>query len=141
MRRRLAILLIALVLILQSAIAHAAEPPLALSAYVQGPNLVITVFTTQPVNVTIQVFTPRGWTVASPGFTPTSYGATWTGAAPGVLQQVLRVTPGVGLGVFVVRVYDGRGLTAQGRAYGAGAIVEAAPARRPGVVRLPVVRR
>lgn len=140
MGRRLQIL-IALVLILQSAITHAAEPPLALSAYVQGPNLVIAVFTTQPVNVTIQVFTPRGWTVAGPGFTPTPYGATWTGAAPGVLQQVLRVTPGVGMGVFVVRVYDGRGGVVQGRAYGQGATVEAAPARRATTVRLPVVRR
>lgn len=140
MRRRLQIL-IALVLILQCAIAHAAEPPLAISAYVRGSDLVITVFTTAPTSVVIQVFTPRGWTVAGTGFTPTPYGATWSGTSGGVLQHVLHVTPGVGLGVFVVRVYDGRGLVASARAYAAGATVEAAPARRATTVRLAVVRR
>lgn len=121
--------------------ARAADPPLALSAYVQGQQLVVTVFTTAPTSATIQVFAPRGWAVSGPGFTPTPYGATWTGAAPGVVQQVLRITPGVGLGVFVVRVYDGRGLVVTKAAYGAGASVEAAPARRATTVRLPVVRR
>lgn len=108
--------------------ARAAEPPLALSAYVRGDDLIITVFTTAPVTVVIQVFAPKGWTVAGdgPDWTPTSYGATWSGASPGVLQQTLRTSPGRGLGTFVVRVYDSRGLVVTGRAYAAGHTTTAA---------------
>lgn len=113
--RRLQTLCIAL-LILQSAIAHAAEPPLAISASVQGATLTVVVFTTAPTSAQVRVSLPPGWTADTP--LVVNLGV----RVAAVLTWHLH--PGAGLGIIRVTVADGRGNHAQDTAYSVGTTIE-----------------
>lgn len=133
MTRRLACLLIALLLILQSATARASAPPQLIAYAVQrdaAATLVVGVVVTAPTEVTIGVQLPPGWSGA-----PTS----WSGVVTSTLllsYPIVRGNAPPGLGAIRV-VANG----VERDAWVRGPVIESAPPRRAGRVLLPVVRR
>lgn len=98
--------------LLASGIARAAEPPLALSAYVRGDLLVVTVFVDAPTFVHVAISVPPGWETEQ---------ADMRGRVDRVQQTAVRITRvGSGLGIFRVFAADGRGNAARRAAYGEG---------------------
>lgn len=127
MKHRLA-LLIALLLILQSGVAHAAPPSLTVSTVQHGATAQLLIGTFDAPPTELQITLPSSWS-----------GAPATVVLSGTALLTFDLVRGVGapqLGT--VRVAGG-GM--QGHAYLAGATIESAPPRRAGRVLLAMVRR
>lgn len=127
MTRRLA-LLIALLLILQCAIAHAATPALTASTVQHGATAQLTIGTFDAPPTTLEITLPSGWS-----------GVPATVAISGTALLTFDLVRGSGAPQLGVVWVKGGGL--QGHAYLAGATIESAPPRRAGRVLLAMVRR
>lgn len=136
MTRRLASLLIVLLLILQCAIAHAAPPALTVSVVQRDAHadLLIGSFDTPPT--TLAVTLPTGWSGPS---TSSGGAAPWTVVVSGTEVMEFALVRGADAPQLGMVQVSGGGM--QGHAYLAGATIESAPPRRAGRALLAMVRR